>query len=79
MMLALFNLLPIYPLDGFNLVNTLLPNNYRYQNFMVKYGIYIILGLVVLGQLGRMINFPYLDIFGLFSDLIARMISLVLK
>lgn len=77
-MLAMFNLLPIYPLDGFNLVNTLLPRNSAYQTFMVRYGMYILLGLLVVGQLGNLIGVPYLNIFGMFSTLIRKLILLVL-
>jgi Zn-dependent protease len=77
-MLAMFNLLPIYPLDGFNLVNTLLPRGNAYQTFMVRYGMYILLGLLVLGQIGDLIGLPFLNIFGLFSNLIRKLISIVL-
>lgn len=36
--LAVFNLLPIYPLDGFNFINTFLKYNNKFSQFMVKYG-----------------------------------------
>jgi Zn-dependent protease len=36
--LAIFNLLPIYPLDGFNFLNTFLKYNNKFSNFMIKYG-----------------------------------------
>ena len=36
--LAIFNLIPIYPLDGFNFIQTFLKYNNRYVQFMYKYG-----------------------------------------
>lgn len=77
-MLALFNLLPIYPLDGYNLVSTLLPRNNKFQFFMIRYGFFVLIGLILIGQLGDMLGFPYLNIFGLFSDLITNLIYKVI-
>jgi len=49
LVLAVFNLIPIAPLDGFNIVTGLLPYNvaYRWRD-LEPYGIYILLGLVLL-------------------------------
>lgn len=50
--LAAFNLLPIPPLDGSRLLYVLLP--YRYMNvyyFLERYGMFIILGLMLFGVL----------------------------
>lgn len=76
-MLALFNLLPIYPLDGFHIVNTLLPDNQRYQQFMVRYGLYILLAIIVIGNIADRFGLWYLDIFGMFAKLISNMITKV--
>ena len=67
-MLVLFNLLPVYPLDGYNVLNTLFPRNNLFQQFMIKYGMIILLIIIGLGFLGRIIGVPWLDIFGSFSD-----------
>lgn len=40
--LAVFNLLPIYPLDGFNFVSVFLKDNNPYVVFMRKYGIIVL-------------------------------------
>jgi Zn-dependent protease len=46
--LAVFNFLPIYPLDGFKFVETFTKYNNGYVNFMYRYGSYILLGVVLL-------------------------------
>ncbi len=76
-MLALFNLLPIYPLDGFNVVNSFLPYGNGYQKFMVKYGSFVLIGLIVIGNVGNIFGIKWLNIFSLFGDLISTMIDKV--
>jgi Zn-dependent protease len=50
LVLAVFNLLPIAPLDGFNIVTGLLPYDIAYKwRDLEPYGIFILLGLVFLG------------------------------
>ena len=59
--LMVFNLLPIYPLDGFRVVETLSKPNNKYVNFMYKYGAQVMLVFVLVTFfLGRFI--PQLDI-----------------
>lgn len=48
--LAIFNFLPIFPLDGFNFISTFLKPNNKFLSFNVKYGNKILLG-VLLGSL----------------------------
>jgi Zn-dependent protease len=44
LVLGVFNLLPIYPLDGFNVVTGLLPYNLAYRwKELDKYGVYILI------------------------------------
>ncbi len=47
-MLACFNLVPVYPLDGSKIVLALLPKNIaiEYDQFMSKYGMFVLLALL---------------------------------
>lgn len=45
--LAVFNFLPIYPLDGFKFVETFTKYNNGYVNFMYKYGNLILIGVLL--------------------------------
>ena len=62
--LIAFNLLPIYPLDGFHVVESLTPYNNPYVRFMHRYGQYILIGIVAIGFLFERIGFPQGDLFG---------------
>lgn len=55
--LVIFNFLPIYPLDGFNFINTFLKYDNKFSKFMIKYGSLILIGLVIL--------ISYTDIFSI--------------
>jgi len=45
--LAVFNILPIYPLDGFKLIENYTKYGNGYVNFMYKYGSLILLGVIL--------------------------------
>ncbi|MBR2350154.1 MAG: site-2 protease family protein [Clostridia bacterium] len=76
-MLAFFNLLPIYPLDGYNIINTLLPHNNGYQRFMIRYGSFILIGLIIIGNIGNVFGIQWLNIFSLFGNLITELIEVI--
>jgi len=54
--LAIFNLLPIYPLDGFNFLNAFFRYNNKFVDFMMKWGSLILIALVIVGVLGWLIS-----------------------
>ena len=60
--LAIFNLLPIPPLDGGRIVVGLLPNRLAYRFARIEpFGFFIVIGLMVAGLLGFLIN-PFYDL-----------------
>lgn len=48
-MLALFNLVPIHPLDGSKIMMAILPKNsaYEYESFMERYGLFVLLFMIL--------------------------------
>lgn len=54
--LAVFNILPIYPLDGYNFCEAIFGYRNAFVSFMRRYGMYILLGILILGAI------PYVGI-----------------
>lgn len=46
--LAVFNFLPIYPLDGFRFIATFTKYDNGFVNFMYRYGTFVLLGILLL-------------------------------
>lgn len=67
--LAVFNFLPIYPLDGFKFVENLTKYNNSYVNFMYKYGSLILILVVFFLDdiLFKLINYVSYPIFWFWS------------
>ena len=64
--LIAFNLLPIFPLDGFRVVEALSKSENGYIRFMRRYGSYILIGIVVIGFFFERISIPQGNIFGMY-------------
>ena len=67
--LAIFNILPIAPLDGSKILSALLPARYeKLIYFLERYGPFILIGLIIFSQatgvsvLGGLI-WPFVDFF----------------
>ncbi len=70
--LMLFNLLPIPPLDGFGVMSELinLPRrNYKLYVFLVRYGYYILLALIVFGTTSTILNVPFSAMYRLIMNI----------
>lgn len=66
--LALFNFLPIFPLDGFNFVKTFIRGENKFTQFNYRYGSKLIWG-IILGSL--VIDFMFnFDVFGWYLSLL---------
>ena len=72
--LIAFNLLPIFPLDGFRIVESFTRYGNRFCIFMRRYGSYIFIGLFVLGYVANYIGAPQLDILGTYMDFVRNLI-----
>lgn len=67
--LMIFNLLPIYPLDGFRLVETLTKPNNGFVRFMYSYGAYIFMGVILIGAL-----IPQIDILSMYIGWVQNLV-----
>ena len=70
--LMAFNLLPIFPLDGFHVLETFTKYYNKYCVFMRRYGSLVLFALLIISNLASRFGgiFVYFDIIGLFIDTI---------
>lgn len=79
---CVFNMLPLYPLDGFRMVEALNRRRGKIYTFLRDYGHYILMGLIITSyicermfdQTGNMI-FYYLNVFDLIMDKLTQWFS----
>src|SRR3989337_4563037 len=68
LILGVFNLIPVHPLDGFKVLAGLLPRDWYYDFIQTeRYGIFILLFLLITGAIGKIL-FPIIS--SIFSILI---------
>ncbi len=64
-----FNLIPVFPLDGFRLVDVFAKKRGKVYRFIRNYGYYILLSLILLSSIAEAVPALYfLDIFGYFMQ-----------
>ncbi len=71
----LFNLLPLFPLDGFRVLEAFMPPTHRVLMFLRRYSSMILLGLIFIGFFSRYVGFdvsPLTLYIRYFGDLIQR-------
>ncbi len=75
-MLAFFNILPICPLDGFRLVDSLLPPSNKYSTFMYKYGNIVLIAFVGLCFILSNVGLKEYSVFYQVQQLAIRLLDL---
>ncbi len=74
---CVFNLLPLFPLDGFRMVDALNKRRGNVYQFLYKYGQYILLGLILLHILAsRVPMLGAIDILGYVMNYVVRIFSM---
>lgn len=58
---GLFNLLFLYPLDGYRLLSCFIGENNNFMRFMRRYSLYILLGFILIGNISQLSAFSPLD------------------
>lgn len=77
---AIFNLIPVYPLDGFNVLFSIFKSRGKVYYFLRTKGYIILLVLIGVSFISSYISsfipfFSYLDIFGLFMEFTKNILS----
>jgi Zn-dependent protease len=60
---ALFNLLPLYPLDGYRLLSCFVPQQNGAMTFLRRYSLYILLGLIMMQYVPLLQNYSPLTLY----------------
>lgn len=82
-MLFLFNIIPLGPLDGFKIIEAYADRGNKFVGFLRAYGTYILIGLFVLHLFGYFVGtyapdikwIRYVDILGLYIDFCSQWIG----
>lgn len=71
-----FNLLPLYPLDGFRVVDVFATKRGKIYRFLRNYGTYILYGLILLSFIADITELWYIDILGMYIDFVVGIINI---
>lgn len=69
--LFVFNLFPFYPLDGFRLYDALATRRGKVYWFLYRYGMYVLIGILLLGFIADYTGWWWIDVFGMLRDRVA--------
>jgi len=70
--LFVFNLIPVFPLDGFRVLELCFKRPNAFLNFMRTKGYYVLLGLFAIHFLSSYVTlFQYVDVFGWFMEFVS--------
>ena len=73
---AVFNLIPVYPLDGFRLIDVFSKKRSSVYRFLRHYGIYVLYTFFALSILSDITNITWLDFLGNFLSFVVGYIRL---
>ena len=77
---CVFNLIPVFPLDGFRIIDTFVSKRNRAYQILRQYGYYVLLGLIILSSIANRIpQLEVLDIFGKFMSFAVDKIGYPIK
>ena len=77
---CIFNLLPLYPLDGYRMWYALDKKNNKLLTFLGYYGPYILMGLIAINYLSQYVSFlNYINLLGYAMQYIGGVLSWPIK
>lgn len=77
---CVFNLIPVFPLDGFRIIDTFVNKSNKAYQFLRKYGYYCLLALILLSTVANRIpELAFLDIFGYFMNFAVNVFGYPIK
>ena len=74
--LAIFNLLPIYPFDGYNIIDSMCRYDNAYLRFAKKYSTIIFIILIISGIYDLCYNYVIYKLFDIFVSLFSKILGL---
>ncbi len=70
-----FNLIPVYPLDGFRVLDVFAKKRSKIYWFLRTKGVYILYALFILGIIARYVDVPQLNVLGIGINYVVNVIS----